>query len=72
MDAWSAGDVSAVRSFYNESDSVFAVFNDEDIALSLRGTVHTQDELAAPIWPAIRTNSAPWGMRAVGQPGTFG
>jgi hypothetical protein len=73
MDAWSSGDVSAVRGFYNESDGVFAVFNDEDIALSLRGTVHTQDELAGSYLASeIRTNSAPWGMRAVGQPQRLG
>ena len=69
MEAWSAGDVSAVQGFYTETGSTFPVFNDEDIANSLKGIVHSAQELAGGYLASeVRTNAAQWGMVTVGQP----
>ena len=69
MEAWSAGDVAAVQGFYTETGGIFPVFNDEDIANSLRGDVHSAQGLAGGYLASeVRTNAAQWGMVAVGQP----
>jgi len=69
MEVWSAGDVSAVKGFYAETGGIFPVFNDEDIANSLKGIVHSAQELAGGyLTSEVRGNAAQWGMTAVGQP----
>ncbi len=69
MEAWSAGDVSAIRGFYTDTDGVFAVFNDEEIANSLRGIVYSPQELAGGyVTREVWSHATQWGMTVVGQP----
>ncbi len=69
MEAWSSGDVDAVRSFYTDIDGVVAVFNDEDILYGLRGNLHSPDELAGEYLASeVVTQAASWGMAAIGRP----
>lgn len=73
METWSTGDASAVQDLYHKTDGVFAVFNDEDILLGLRGQVLTPAELAgAYLASEVTTQAGPWGMQASGSPVRFG
>jgi ketosteroid isomerase-like protein len=70
MEAWSAGDAQAVRSFYTNGAGVF---NDEDIAQSLRGRVLSAQQLAGGhLAGEVVGNGGEWGMTAVGQPVRIG
>lgn len=67
--AWSGGDFEPVKQFYTPNDGVFAVFNDEDIYNSMRGLVHTPQELAGDYLSSeVLSQASQWGMSLVGQP----
>jgi ketosteroid isomerase-like protein len=68
LEAWSAGDVEAVKNFYTVIDGVLAVFNDEDILKSLQGITHSAYELAGSYLASeVLTQASVWGMVSLGQ-----
>jgi hypothetical protein len=73
MEAWSAGDVEAVKNFYTVNVGVLAVFNDEDILESLQGITHSAYELAGGYLASeVLTQASVWGMVTLGQPVRIG
>ena len=66
---WSSGDMEKAKSLYTMKDGAYLVFNDENIALSLRGRTMTAGALeGGNLASELLGNGKAWGMQIIGEP----